>query len=119
MAVHPHDSAIVVGRMDVAEMEFHRLTRDYDHAATLDGATKGFQRVKLPPAAAAVMPGLLRKWQKDATLSTDASGPVSMGAKGNELQEVARQACAETPSGGVRANMPSRVMVSWDNEDTL
>jgi len=119
MAVLPCESKTVVGRMGATEMEFHRLTREHDHVSTMDGISKGFQRVKLPPAAAASMPGLLRKWQKDATLSTDASGPASIGAKTMELQAEARRAFEESTSGAVRTNTPSRVMASWDNEDTL
>lgn len=115
----PCETPTVIGRAGGVEMHFHKLTRGDDVAATLDGTTKGFQRVKLPPGAAATMPDLLRKWQREADLSSDASGPVTMGLKAHELQEAASRAFKEATSAAVLSNMPERVMSTWDNQDTL
>lgn len=98
--------------------EYRPLTRE-DATATMDGATKGFQRIKLPPAMATTIPDALRRWQRETSITTDASGPAVRGAKGEELQNEVYPSVAAVTQAALLSNMPERVMASWDREGVL
>mmetsp|Transcript_127993 Transcript_127993/g.398556 ORF Transcript_127993/g.398556 Transcript_127993/m.398556 type:complete len:411 (+) Transcript_127993:55-1287(+) len=116
-AVRP--AATVAGIVGEERMQFTALSSADDGTATMDGLTKGFQRIKLPTPMASAIPGAVRQWQRSATLDTDASGIAGMGAKAQELQAVIGKAVVASTRSPVLANEPSQVLASWDRAGKL
>jgi len=112
-------AATVAGIVGEDQMQFNALSSADDGTATMDGLTKGFQRIKLPAPMASTIPGAVRQWQRSATLDTDASGPAVMGAKAQELQAVIGRAVVASTRSPVLANEPSQVLASWDRAGRL
>jgi hypothetical protein len=114
----PHVTT-VTGRVGPDELRFHALTRADDSYATMDGLTKGFQRIKLPAPMASAIPGSLLQFQREATTETDAPGLNAHGANAQALQQAIGKAVRESVSAPILAKDPERTMASWDSADTL
>merc|ERR1712113_187145 len=68
---------------------------------------------------ASAVPASLRRWQREATIETDASGPATMGEKAVSVQGVIGESVWQSIRAPIIHNDPNRVMASWDNDDTL